>query len=91
MTHWRQSATREHPPAHPTYSGPARLTINAFVEAAPSGICSRAMRICSRSRPKGFIDEAVLAGSVLAELRHGERNEIAYDAFGSLLLSGAVF
>jgi hypothetical protein len=82
MTHWGKSATREHPPAHPTYSGPARLTTNAFAEVAPSGICSRATHICSRSRPKRFIDEAVLAGSVLAELRHGERNEIAYDALG---------
>jgi hypothetical protein len=61
MTHWGQSATREHPPAHPTYSGPARLTINAFAEAAPSGIYAvAAMHICFRSRPKRFIDELCL-------------------------------
>ena len=65
MTHGGRSATREHPPAHPTYCGPARLTINAFAEAALSGICSRAMHICFRSRPKGFIDELCLPAQSL--------------------------
>jgi len=32
-----RSATREHPPAHPTYCGPILITMSTFAEAAPSG------------------------------------------------------
>jgi hypothetical protein len=70
------------PPAHPTYSGLARVTIDEFAEAALCGISSRATHICFRSRPKRFIDEAVLCRLSPCGTSTWRAKRNAYDAFG---------
>src|SRR6476646_2609476 len=53
-----------------------------FAEAALSGICSCATHICFRSRPKRFIDEAVLCRLSPCRTSTWRAKRNAYDAFG---------